>query len=87
MFANNHHGDGHVTVWVPAAPGVQAAFIEEAPIPTPGPPHIGVARSVGVELSKVDDEQLDAVIREAFRLMTAKAIPNRSLRSHSRAGK
>jgi len=31
MFANNHHGDGHVAVWVPAAPGVQAALIEEAP--------------------------------------------------------
>ena len=24
MFADNHHGDGHVAVWVPAAPGVQA---------------------------------------------------------------
>ena len=31
MFANNHHADGHVAVWIPAAPGVQAALIEEAP--------------------------------------------------------
>jgi hypothetical protein len=30
MFANNHHDDGHVAVWIPAAPGVQTALIEEA---------------------------------------------------------
>jgi hypothetical protein len=23
MFANNHHGDGHTAVWIPAAPGAQ----------------------------------------------------------------
>jgi hypothetical protein len=74
MFANNHHGDGHVAVWVPAAPGVQAALIEEAPDTYFRPPYVGVAGWVGVELSKVNDKQLGAVIREAFRLMTAKTI-------------
>jgi hypothetical protein len=74
MFANNHHGDGHVAVWVPAAPGVQAALIEEAPDTYFRPPYVGVAGWVGVELSRVNDEQLGAVIREAFRLMTAKTI-------------
>ena len=29
MFANNHHDDGHVAAWLPAAPGVQEALIEE----------------------------------------------------------
>jgi hypothetical protein len=75
MFANNHHGDGHVAVWVPAAPGVQAAFIEEAPDTYFRPPYVGAAGWVGVELSRVDDQQLGAVIREAFRLMTAKTSP------------
>lgn len=74
MFANNHHGDGHVAVWVPAAPGVQAALIEEAPATYFRPPYVGVAGWVGVELSRVNDEQLEVVIREAFRLMTAKTI-------------
>jgi len=60
MFANNHHGDGHVAVWVPAPPGVQAALIEEAPAPTSGPRMLGVAGWVGVELSRVNDEQLGA---------------------------
>ena len=72
MFANNHHGDGHVAVWIPAAPGVQAALIEEAPDTYYRPPYVGVSGWVGVELSRVDDEQLGALIREAFRLVTAK---------------
>jgi hypothetical protein len=74
MFANNHHGDGHVAVWVPAAPGVQADLIEEAPDTYFRPPYVGGGGWVGVELTSVDDERLGAVIREAFRLMTAKKI-------------
>ena len=72
MFANNHHGDGHVAVWIPAAPGVQAALIEEAPDIYYRPPYVGVSGWVGVELSRVNDEQLGALIREAFRLVTVK---------------
>jgi hypothetical protein len=83
MFANNHHGDGHIAVWVPAAPGAQAAFVEEDPETYFRPPYVGVAGWVGVELSRVDDEQLGAVIREAFRVVSAKAAP--SSRSKSSA--
>jgi hypothetical protein len=36
MFANNHHGDGHVAMWVPAGAGVQAALIEDSPKCTSG---------------------------------------------------
>ena len=81
MFANNHHGDGRVAVWVPAAPGVQADLIEEAPETYFRPPYVGGAGWVGVELSHVDDERLGAVIREAFRLMTSKT--NASSRAES----
>jgi hypothetical protein len=80
MFANNHHGNGHVAVWVPAAPGVQAALIEEAPDTYFRPPYVGVAGWVGVELSKVDDEQLGALIREAFRFITSKSSTKRARR-------
>src|SRR5882757_10355430 len=56
MFANNHHGDGHVAVWIPAASGGQAALIEEAPDTYFRPPYVGVGGWVGVELSRVDDD-------------------------------
>ena len=72
MFDNNHHGDGHVAVWIPAAPGVQADLIEEAPETYFRPPYVGVSGWVGVELAKVDDAQLGALVREAFRLVDAK---------------
>ena len=93
MFSNNHHGDGHVAVWIPAAPGVQAALIEEAPDTYFRPPYVGVSGWVGVELSKVDDEQLGALVREAFRLIGTKTSepsksritrPGRTKRSGSR---
>jgi hypothetical protein len=72
MFADKHHGDGHLAVWVPTAPGVQAALIEEAPGIYFRPPYVGVAGWVGVELSRVDDPQLGALIREAFRIVDPK---------------
>ena len=73
MFANNHHNDGRVAVWIPAAPGVQAALIEEAPNVYFRPPYVGVSGWVGVELAGVDDAQLGALIREAFGVVDAKA--------------
>jgi hypothetical protein len=72
MFANNHHNDGHIAVWLPAGPGVQADLIEEAPEIYFRPPYVGPAGWVGVELSKIDDDWLGSLIREAFSLMAAK---------------
>jgi hypothetical protein len=79
MFANNHHGDGHVAVWIPSAPGVQAALIEEAPDTYFRPPYVGVGGWVGVELSRVNDDQLGALIREAFRLIGSKTRSSRRM--------
>jgi hypothetical protein len=73
MFAGNHHGDGHVAVWLPAAPGVQAELIRETPDTYFRPPYVGASGWVGVELAQVDDEQLEALIREAFRFVNAKS--------------
>jgi hypothetical protein len=72
MFANNHHADGHVAVWLPAADGVQAALVEEQPDVYFRPPYVGPAGWIGVELARVDDDQLGALIREAFGLIAAK---------------
>lgn len=77
MFVNNHHGDGHVAIWIPAAAGVQEALIAEAPLIYFRPPYVGVNGWVGVELAQVDDEQLGALIREAFKLVQP---PQRSSR-------
>jgi hypothetical protein len=73
MFVDNHHNDGHVAVWLPAAPGVQEGLIEEDPATYFRPPYVGVSGWVGVDLAKVGDEQLGALICEGHRLIEAKS--------------
>ena len=87
MFANNHHDDGHVAVWLPAGPGVQEALVDEAPQIYFRPPYVGPAGWIGVELSKVDDDLLGSLVREAHHLIVAKeqrASPRVSRRGGTR---
>ena len=81
MFADNHHGDGHIAVWLPAAPGVQEALIDEAPQIYFRPPYVGGGGWIGVEMAAVDDDVLGSLVREAFQLMTAKDKAARTARS------
>ena len=74
MFANNHHNDGHVAVWIPAPPGLQATLIKTEPKKFFRPPYVGVRGWVGIELAEVDDEELASHICEAWRLISPKRI-------------
>ena len=49
-FANNHHHDGHVAVWIAATPGLQATLIKNDPRKFFRPPYVGVRGWVGIEL-------------------------------------
>ena len=70
MFANNHHNDGHVAVWIAAAPDDQQALIRTSPKKYFTPPYVGVNGWVGVELSEVDDEDLGGHLQDAWRLIS-----------------
>ena len=72
MFANDHHNDGHVAIWIPAKPGEQAALINLDPKRYFKPPYVGVRGWVGIELSEIGEEELAAHIREAWQLIGAK---------------
>jgi hypothetical protein len=74
MFANNHHGDGHIAIWIPAAPGAQEAMVEEAPDTYFRPPYVGVKGWVGVELARVGDDALASLIRESWRLVAPRKL-------------
>jgi hypothetical protein len=78
MFANNHHGDGHVAAWLPAAPGVQEEMIQEAPATYFRPPYVGCRGWVGVELARIGDEELRALVRRAWSLVAPKKLAARS---------
>jgi len=68
MFADNHHQDGHLAVWVPAPSGLQSALIEEAPATYFKPPYVGSSGWIGIELNQIRDEALEVHIREAWTL-------------------
>ena len=73
MFANNHHNDGHIAVWIPAALGAQAIMIHNHPKKFFKPPYVGVKGWVGVELSEVSDDELSELILEAWRIIRSRA--------------
>ena len=57
IFADNHHHDGHVAVWIPAEPGAQAGLIHSAPKVYSKPPYVGVKGWVGIPLDAIGDEE------------------------------
>ena len=74
MFANNHHDDGHIAIWMPAPPGMQENLIALSPRTFFRPPYVGVKGWVGVELDHVGDEELAAHILEAWKLIAPKNL-------------
>jgi hypothetical protein len=74
MFANNHHNDGHVAVWLPALPGLQQNLIATSPNTFFRPPYVGVKGWVGVELDRVDDEELTSHILAAWKMVAPKSL-------------
>lgn len=69
MFANNHHNDGHIAVWIPVPPGLQATLLKTEPDKFFMPPYVGVRGWVGIELDAVSDEELGYHLCEAWRLI------------------
>ena len=74
MFANNHHDDGHIAVWLPAAPGVQPMLIEAEPAIFFRPPYVGVRGWIGIELDRINDADLTFHIQQGWRLIAPKKL-------------
>jgi len=72
MFADNHHNDGHIAVWLPATPGAQPLLIRQNPAAYFKPPYVGVRGWIGVDLDQVDDDELGAHIHEAWQMVAPK---------------
>jgi hypothetical protein len=85
MFANNHHNDGHIAMWIPVAPGLQPVLIGSAPEKFYRPPYVGVRGWVGVELEHVDDEELAYLIRQAWQMTAPKNLRSAAQDHPSRA--
>ncbi len=81
MFSDNHHNDGHVAVMIPAEPGVQEELIATDPATYYRPPYVGSAGWVGIELGRIDDEELGAHLIEAHRFILRKQLPKKKVRA------
>jgi hypothetical protein len=80
MFANNHHNDGHIAVWIAAPPGLQAMLVKNEPAKFFRPPYVGVYGWIGIELAAISDEELRTHLVEAWRIITEKQKPRRKSR-------
>ena len=74
MFANNHHNDGHIAVWLPVPPGMQSGLIEADPDTFFKPPYVGHRGWVGIELGRIEDADLDFHIQVAWELVAPKRL-------------
>ncbi len=74
MFANNHHNDGHIAVWLAAPPGFQAGLIETAPQTFFKPPYVGTRGWLGIELGQVSDADLKMYIHIAWELIAPQRV-------------
>jgi uncharacterized protein YdhG (YjbR/CyaY superfamily) len=72
MFMDNHHKDGRLAVWMPAAAGLQSALIDEAPATYFKPPYVGPGGWIGIQLDQIRDEVLEIHVREAWELTARK---------------
>jgi len=74
MFANNHHGDGHIAVWIPVPEGMQRVLLDAEPNIYFYPPYVGKRGWVGIELEEIDDAELEMHIQKAWELIAPKRI-------------
>ena len=74
MFADNHHNDGHIAVWLPVPSGLQTALIETASKTYFKPPYVGVRSWVGIELDRISDKDLTYHIQVAWELIAPKRL-------------
>ena len=71
MFADNHHEDGRLALWLPVPEHLQTLLIEDAPATYFKPPYVGSSGWVGINLDQVRDDALRIHLREAWDLVAA----------------
>jgi uncharacterized protein YdhG (YjbR/CyaY superfamily) len=72
MFADHHHDDGRLALWVPVADGLQPLLIEDAPRTYFKPPYMGASGWVGIVLEAIRDDALRIHIHDAWQLVAGK---------------
>lgn len=66
-YAVNHHGDGHLALWLRMPPGAQNLYVDAEPEYFYVPPYVGPSGWLGVDLDRgLDWQRIAALVREAY---------------------
>ena len=66
-YAINHHGDGHLALWLRSPPGAQSLYVEGEPEYFYVPPYVGPSGWLGVDLDKgLSWLRIADLVREAY---------------------
>lgn len=74
MFANDHHGDGRVALWLNAPLGVQEALVRSDPESYFVPPYVGVKGWVGVVLGRCADADLRELAVQSYCMVAPRKL-------------
>lgn len=75
MFADNHHGDGRVSVWCKAARGTQSLLLPSDPELFFAPPYVGPSGWIGIRLDRDPDWKLvERLLFDGYRLVAPKRL-------------
>jgi hypothetical protein len=74
MFAEDHHHDGRLAVWLPVPPGMQESLIAADPATYFRPPYVGHRGWVGIVLGRVSDDDLAFHVRTAWEMIAPKPL-------------
>jgi hypothetical protein len=74
MFLDDHHQDGRLALWCAAPEGVQADLVDIEPDRFFRPPYVGHRGWLGVHLRTVTDQELTAIVTDAFRTIAPPTV-------------
>jgi hypothetical protein len=74
MFHDDHHGDGRLAIWCAAPEGVQQQMVETEPDRFFRPPYVGHRGWLGVHLQEVGDDEVAAIVLDAYRTVAPKTL-------------
>ena len=78
MFANDHHGDGRVALWLNAPEGVQEMLVSADPVRFFVPPYQGPFGWIGVRVDLDPDwDEVRELVEEAYRMAAPKPASGR----------
>ncbi len=74
-YVVNHHGDGHIALWLRSPPGAQELYSESEPAYYFVPPYVGPRGWLGVHLDQgLDWRSIAERVREAFAEVAPKSV-------------